>query len=87
MKKFLLSICAVSLLLIGAVGGYQLNSFLTVDSCLDAGGAWDDQRGSCLYSEVSALELYIKLGKDAEQCQSISGVWEGAYRYCILEKD
>ena len=37
-----------ALLVLGLLGGWWLRGCLAVDSCLDAGGAWEDRGGYCV---------------------------------------
>ena len=36
-----------ALLILGLIGGWALRGFMAVDSCLDAGGAWEERGGYC----------------------------------------
>ena len=42
---------AAALLIAGLVGGWALRGFMAVDSCLDAGGAWEERGGYCVGAE------------------------------------
>ena len=42
------AVVGAALLILGLVGGWSLRGFMAVDSCLDAGGAWEEQGGYCV---------------------------------------
>ncbi len=58
---------------IGMFSGFYLKSFFVLDSCLDAGGVWDEQFKTCVYNEEAILELNIRLGRDKENCITNKG--------------
>jgi len=86
MKK-LFGVFAVFLFFsVGFISGFQFERFMVLDSCLDAGGVWDAQKKSCVYSEAAALDLYIRLGQDEDHCLAQNGIWEEKFRYCKIPK-
>ena len=51
-KRTRFVLCALSLLLV-VIFGYWLKGFLEIDSCLDRGGRWNYETGTCEYHESS----------------------------------
>jgi len=51
-KRTRFVLCALSLVLL-VIFGYWLKGFLKIDSCLDSGGRWNYDTGTCEYRESS----------------------------------
>jgi hypothetical protein len=49
-RRTRLVLCALSLALL-VIFGYFLKGFLEIDSCLDRGGRWNYETGTCEYHE------------------------------------
>jgi len=49
-KRTRFVLCALSLILV-IIFGYWLKEFLEIDSCLDRGGRWNYETGTCEYHE------------------------------------
>ncbi|CCA91804.1 MULTISPECIES: hypothetical protein [unclassified Novosphingobium] len=51
----------ITLLLLGAVGGWQAHNLWATDRCLDAGGAWNDALGVCNLRNASNTQVLAKI--------------------------
>ncbi|NVD45127.1 hypothetical protein HUV48_08850 [Altererythrobacter sp. HHU K3-1] len=41
------AVVPLSLFVLGCITGWQANDWLSIDDCLDAGGAWNYERELC----------------------------------------
>lgn len=46
MKRRLILVATIAAM-VGLYAGWELQTFFSIDGCLDAGGRWDYQRGLC----------------------------------------